>query len=103
MLGLRAWSIAFKVPLCSKSAKLAIKLERVPRTLWARSSMVFLGALQGGWRGGKYSKSMIRAGDDGLVWSAETLDGFLENPKSLVAKTRMSFRGLRDRQKIGQI
>ena len=40
---------------------------------------------------------MIDAGEDGLVWSAETLDTFLENPKSLVAKTRMSFRGLKDK------
>ena len=47
--------------------------------------------------GAKYSKSMIDAGEDGLVWSAETLDTFLENPKSLVAKTRMSFRGLKDK------
>ena len=54
------------------------------------------GRTAGGLAGTKYSKSMIRAGDDGLVWSAETLDDFLENPKSLVAKTRMSFRGLRD-------
>ena len=38
----------------------------------------------------------MRAGQDGLIWSEETLDKFLETPKSLVAKTRMSFRGLKD-------
>ena len=54
------------------------------------------GRTAGGLGGGKYSKSMIHAGEDGLIWSAETLDVFLENPKSLVAKTRMSFRGLKD-------
>lgn len=43
----------------------------------------------------KYSKSMARAGADGLIWTAETLDAFLENPKSLVSGTRMSFRGLK--------
>ncbi|MEQ6204912.1 c-type cytochrome [Sulfitobacter sp. HNIBRBA2951] len=46
--------------------------------------------------GYRYSKSMKRAGDDGLVWTAETLDAYLENPRALVSKTRMSFRGLKD-------
>lgn len=41
-----------------------------------------------------YSKSMKRAGSDGLIWTAETLDAYLENPRALVSKTRMSFRGL---------
>ncbi len=45
-----------------------------------------------------YSKSMVRAGVDGLVWTAETLDAYLENPKSLVSKTRMNFRGLKNPQ-----
>ncbi len=43
----------------------------------------------------KYSKGMIRAGDDGLVWTNETLDAFIENPRALVSKTRMSFRGIK--------
>nr|WP_259993486.1 c-type cytochrome [Sulfitobacter sp. S190] len=46
--------------------------------------------------GYRYSKSMTRAGDDGLIWTAETLDAYLENPRALVSKTRMSFRGLKD-------
>ena len=54
------------------------------------------GRTAGGLEWAKYSKSMIRAGQDGLIWSEETLDKFLETPKSLVAKTRMSFRGLKD-------
>lgn len=45
-----------------------------------------------------YSKSMVRAGADGLVWTAETLDAYLENPRALVSKTRMSFRGLKKRE-----
>jgi len=44
----------------------------------------------------RYSKSMARAGADGMVWTAETLDAYLENPRALVSKTRMSFRGLKD-------
>lgn len=43
-----------------------------------------------------YSKSMKRAGQDGLIWTNETLDAYLENPRALVSKTRMSFRGLKD-------
>jgi cytochrome c len=54
------------------------------------------GRTAGGLEGAQYSKSMTRAGQDGLIWSEETLDKFLETPKSLVAKTRMSFRGLKD-------
>lgn len=45
--------------------------------------------------GYRYSKSMARAGADGLIWTAETLDAYLENPRVLVSKTRMSFRGLK--------
>jgi len=54
------------------------------------------GRTAGGLEGAKYSKSMSQAGRDGLVWTEDTLDSFLESPKSLVAKTRMSFRGLKD-------
>ncbi|MEB8388586.1 c-type cytochrome [Rhodobacteraceae bacterium KMM 6894] len=45
-----------------------------------------------------YSKSMARAGSDGLTWTVETLDAYIENPRALVSKTRMSFRGLDDPQ-----
>lgn len=45
--------------------------------------------------GFSYSKSMARAGADGLVWTEETLGAFLENPKSLVSKTKMNFKGLK--------
>ncbi len=45
----------------------------------------------------KYSKSFQRAGSNGLEWHAETLDAFLENPRSYASGTRMSFRGLEDK------
>ena len=45
-----------------------------------------------------YSKSMQRMSNDGLVWTLETLDAYIENPRALVSKTRMSFRGLKDDQ-----
>lgn len=44
----------------------------------------------------RYSKGMIRMGTDGLTWDLEHLDIYLENPKSLVSGTRMSFAGVKD-------
>ena len=46
----------------------------------------------------KYSKDMKRAGADGLVWSADKLHVFLENPKALVTGTRMAMRGIKHKQ-----
>lgn len=51
----------------------------------------------------KYSKSMIRAGEDGLIWTEKTLDAYIENPKALVSKTRMSFRGISDPKERGDL
>ncbi|MEP4195335.1 MAG: c-type cytochrome [Aliishimia sp.] len=53
------------------------------------------GSAAGAHDGFSYSKSLQRAGEDGLIWTAETLDAFFENPRALVSKTRMSFRGLK--------
>ncbi|MEL6477174.1 MAG: c-type cytochrome [Pseudomonadota bacterium] len=44
--------------------------------------------------GYRYSAEMRRAGADGLVWTAETLAQFIENPKAIVTGSRMSFRGI---------
>lgn len=44
----------------------------------------------------RYSKSMTRASNDGMVWDIEHLHAYIENPRALVSGTRMSFRGLRD-------
>ena len=48
----------------------------------------------------KYSKAMKASG---IVWNAETLDGYLANPKKYLKGTKMAFAGLRkekDRQNI---
>lgn len=45
-----------------------------------------------------YSEAMQREGAYGLEWTLETLDAYLENPRALVSKTRMSFPGLSDPQ-----
>lgn len=47
----------------------------------------------------EYSESMRRLGADGLFWSAEYLDIYIENPLSLVSRTTMSFDGIADRQR----
>jgi len=44
----------------------------------------------------RYSADMKRAGADGLVWSWDELDAFLKNPKSMIPRTRMKFRGLKN-------
>lgn len=54
------------------------------------------GRAAGAHEGFRYSKSMDRMGDDGLIWTEETLDAFVENPKAMVSKTKMSFRGIKD-------
>lgn len=51
-----------------------------------------------GLEGYRYSADMERAGADGLTWTAETLDLYIENPKALVTGTRMAFRGIDDAQ-----
>ncbi|MEE9388753.1 MAG: c-type cytochrome [Paracoccaceae bacterium] len=55
---------------------------------------LLFGRVAGSVEGARYSKGMLRMGADGLIWTAETLDAFLENPKSMVSKTKMSFKGL---------
>jgi len=44
----------------------------------------------------QYSKSMARMGADGMDWTIERLDAYIENPRALVSGTRMAYRGLKD-------
>lgn len=46
--------------------------------------------------GFKYSKPLTRMGNEGLIWTLQTLDAYIENPKALVSGTRMNFRGMAD-------
>jgi cytochrome c len=53
--------------------------------------------------GFKYTPAMIAFGEGGAVWDEETLSIFLEAPKKVVPKTKMSFRGLKkpeDRENV---
>lgn len=45
--------------------------------------------------GFKYSSDMAEAGAGGMIWDDANLHAFLEKPKSLIAKTKMSFAGLK--------
>jgi len=50
--------------------------------------------------GRKYSKAMIKAGEDGLVWNEETMAEFLIKPKKYLKGTKMSFAGFKKEQDI---
>ncbi len=42
-----------------------------------------------------YSDAMIAAGEGGMVWTEETLDPYLANPRGVVKGTSMAFAGLK--------
>ena len=44
--------------------------------------------------GFRYSRAMREAGAGGLVWTAATLDAFIAEPRAVVARSRMSFKGM---------
>lgn len=51
----------------------------------------------------KFSKAMVEAGENGLVWTDETLDEYLADPKAVVPHNKMAFAGLKkqeDRQAV---
>ncbi len=54
------------------------------------------GRAAGGLEGFKYSKSLARAGADGLEWHFDTLNAYIDNPKVFASGTRMNYRGLKD-------
>ncbi len=45
--------------------------------------------------GFKYSKAMIKAGGEGLVWETDTVRTYLAKPKAMIKGTKMAFAGLR--------
>ena len=54
-----------------------------------------IGRTAGTVEGFKYSESMIQHGKDGLVWSNETIDQYLADPKGFIPKNKMAFPGLK--------
>ena len=57
-----------------------------------------IGATAGSRPGFNYSPAMKEAGEKGLIWTEENVDKFIENPKAVVAGTKMGFPGLKDAQ-----
>ena len=53
------------------------------------------GMKAGSREGFKYSKAMTKAGEDGIVWTEETLDKYLEQPKKYIKGNRMGFNGFK--------
>lgn len=51
----------------------------------------------------RYSKSLTRAGRDGLVWTLETLDAYITNPRTFASGTRMAYPGLADAVQRGDL
>ena len=45
--------------------------------------------------GFRYSKVMVRAGQDGLFWSEDELDAYLASPRKYLKGNRMNFSGLK--------
>jgi cytochrome c len=58
-----------------------------------------LGAIEGV----RYSAAMTRMGGQGMTWTLEKLDAYLENPRAIVSNTRMAYRGLKDADQRGAI
>lgn len=54
------------------------------------------GRKAGAVEGFKFSKAMI---DSGVVWSDETMDGYIENPKKYMPKNKMAFPGIKAKKK----
>lgn len=52
-------------------------------------------AKAGSAEGFRYSKALQSAAAGGLEWTPDMLAAFLENPKAVIPKTKMSFRGLK--------
>lgn len=55
-----------------------------------------VGSVAGQVDGFRYSPAFAEKAEEGLVWTAESLDAFLENPRDYISGNRMAFRGVRD-------
>ncbi len=54
-----------------------------------------IGRTAGTLEGFRYSKPMVTAGEEGLVWNDDTLFTYLADPKAMVKGTKMMFAGLK--------
>ena len=57
-----------------------------------------VGTVLGEFEDFKYSKGMVALSEAGTVWTIENLNAFFTKPRDFVAKTKMSFAGLKDEE-----
>ena len=55
-----------------------------------------VGRAAGTVEGARYSPALLEAGADGLVWTPETLDAYIADPRGYIRGSRMSYRGMPD-------
>lgn len=53
--------------------------------------------------GFKYSKAMIKAAEEGLVWDIASLSEYLVSPKKMIKGTKMTFAGLKKPEDIENV
>ncbi len=58
------------------------------------------GRVAGTLEGFKFSKAMIAAGAEGWVWTPETFEAYLTNPRKAIPKNKMAFAGLKKEEDI---
>lgn len=56
------------------------------------------GAPIGAADGFRYSKSFKAKSQSGAVWDEDSIDAFVERPRSFIKRNRMAYRGVRDEQ-----
>lgn len=62
-----------------------------------------VGRTAGTAEGFKYSTAMMEAGAGGLVWTNETLAGYLANPREFVPKNKMAFAGVKKPDELANV
>ncbi len=62
-----------------------------------------IGRKAGSVEGFKYSKAMKAKGEEGLVWTEETIAEYLKAPKKYVPKNKMAFAGLKKDEDIANV
>ena len=62
-----------------------------------------IGRVAGSLEDFKYSKAMVSAGEDGLVWNNDTLTEYLTKPRGFIKGTKMAFGGLKKDAEIENV
>lgn len=62
-----------------------------------------VGRTAGTLEGFKYSDAMVKAGQEGLVWTPETLAEFLAKPRDYIKGTKMAFPGLPNADDVANV